>query len=118
MASKAWFTAGGAGTRAYPVGKEMPVSERVLEWVMEAMALVWWSWTREMWMMEVWRPSLTSVMVKRAGPAWVRRRKSRWRVMGWGWFWEERVLEKWAWAARRKTVVMKPPWGTVREGGS
>lgn len=53
-----------------------------------------------------------STTVKRAGPDWVRRRKSRWRVMVCGWFWEERVVLKCREAMRRKTAVMKPPWGT------
>ena len=69
-------------------------------------------WVRVMVRMEVWRPSLVSRTVKRAGPVWVRRRKSRWRAMVSGWFWEERVREQWREATRRKTLVMKPPWGT------
>jgi hypothetical protein len=66
-------------------------------------------WVRVMWMMEVWRPSFVSLTVNFAGPDWVRRRKSRWRAMVWGWFWEESVLKKCVLATWRKTAVTNPP---------
>lgn len=69
--------------------------------------------------MVVWRPSFRSVTEKRAGPTWVRRRKSRCRAMVWGCFWVRRVVEEWRDATARKQDVMKPPWGTgvdVRRG--
>lgn len=47
--------------------------------------------------------------VKRAGPDWVRRRNSRCRAMGWGWFWADRVVRKWVVDTLRNTDVIKPP---------
>lgn len=60
---------------------------------------------REMWIVEVRRPSLDSVTVKMAGPRDVRRRKLRCRNRVCGWFWARRVVEKWTEATRRKQEV-------------
>jgi hypothetical protein len=56
-------------------------------------------------MTEACRPSLVSLTVKIAGPADVRRRKSRWMAMVCGWFWEESVLLKCLDATCRKIAV-------------
>lgn len=66
-------------------------------------------WVRVMWMTEVCLPSFVSLTLNVAEPDWVRRRKSRWRAMVWGWFWEERVVEKCVEATCMNTAVTNPP---------
>jgi len=56
-------------------------------------------------MVEVCRPSFTSLTLNVAAPVEVRRRKVRCRVRVWGWFWEERVVRKWREATERMVEV-------------
>ena len=67
---------------------------------------------KETCIVDVWRPSFTSLTWNVAAPACVLRTNSRWRVIVCGWFCLDSVVRKWVDATWRKTEVTKPPCGT------
>ena len=62
-------------------------------------------WVKEMDIVDVRWPSLSSVTVNMVGPLDVRRRKFNWRAIVSDWFCEGRVLLKCSLATARKQLV-------------